>query len=184
MFAQGAGNRKFLISRGFMSEDHPSETPTMSSMPSQFPSMVPSSKIPTTAPTITRSTRTTQGPTTQQPITDTPPETITAGFYVVIPPGTQPEEVAWDIRQGSIVVESAGYGTYNDHGVHFERANVQADQDYAFVLNVESGTGNGETCIFGSLNDKRSASSPLKLYFAFLALPSISTIGIQPVYRR
>ena len=64
---------------------------------------------------------------------------LPAGFYILIPPDTDPGTVAWELRQGMAVLESAGYGTYTDRGVHFERANLQSNQDYAFVLNVQSG---------------------------------------------
>lgn len=140
----------------------PSQVPTIahSDGPTTFPSMFPSydptidhsdgptalpSHVPTSNPSANPTHVPTEVPTPPQPtVLEQPPTvTIPAGFYIAIPPGTEPEQVAWELRQGSSVLESAGYRTYRNPGVHFERAYLESDQDYALVLNVESGTGNG-----------------------------------------
>ncbi|KAG7344265.1 trypsin-like serine protease [Nitzschia inconspicua] len=164
LFAKGTSNRKFLISKGGLTEHRPSEMPSGSPLPSVSPSIIPTkthsdvptlfpSDIPTDAPTVGPSENPTELPTTQQPTKAPKPRTIPAGFYIVIPPDTEPQDVAWELLQGTTVLESAGYGTYRDNGVHFERAYLQSDQEYALVLNVESGTGNARVELSLYIND-------------------------------
>ncbi|KAG7370858.1 trypsin [Nitzschia inconspicua] len=164
LFAKGTSNRKFLISKGGLTEHRPSEMPSGSPLPSVTPSIIPTkthsdvptlfpSEIPTDTPTVGPSENPTELPTTQQPTESAEPRTIPAGFYIVIPPDTEPQDVAWELLQGTTVLESAGYGTYRDNGVHFERAYLQSDQEYALVLNVESGTGNARVELSVYIND-------------------------------
>jgi hypothetical protein len=150
----------------------PSQEPTISH--SDSPTPLPS-EVPTGTPSFSPTEVPTQLPTTPQPtVTDAPPTmTIPTGFYIVIPPDTEPEQVAWELRQGASVLESAGYGTYRDHGVHFERAYLESNQNYALILNVESGTGNGRQTALSNM----TMSDFIRILISYIVSPTFCLLA-------
>jgi hypothetical protein len=76
-------------------------------------------------------------PTAQQPTLSEKSEhqesfDIPVGFYIIIPPDTEPEEVACDLRQEMSMLESSNYGTYRNNRVHFEEVHLPYNQDYSW----------------------------------------------------
>jgi hypothetical protein len=168
LIAIGSDSRKFVVPNGVMDGSRPEMasvsgenevSPAPTDMPSGTPSAVPAGK-PSEVPTWPRQDVPIE-PGSASPTfdmssipTNTPSESPTQSrarqrktliaFYVVIPPETEPEQVAWEIRAGNTVVEKAEFGSYDENGVHFEHKELNGNQIHTFVLDVESGTGSGE----------------------------------------